>query len=51
MNYKVELTNQAQLDLFQIVEYFSVKIGLSFGKKKLKWILFLLQQYLMDDKM
>ncbi|WP_175623875.1 hypothetical protein [Pseudocolwellia agarivorans] len=38
MNYHVELTTQAQLDLLQIIEYFTSKINLVFADKKLKEI-------------
>jgi toxin ParE1/3/4 len=35
MTYKISLTEQASLDLLQIMEYFSAKVSLSFAEKKL----------------
>ena len=35
MNYNVELTTQAQLDLQQIIEYCASKVDSAFAEKKL----------------
>lgn len=35
MNYNVELSTQAQLDLLQIIEYFTSKVDIVFAEKKL----------------
>ena len=35
MKYEISLTEQASLDILQIMEYFSAKVSPSFAKKKL----------------